>query len=170
MENYVKALLYAYPFLERTIETYGQHVRNKARLSYDGQVATETLVQYLAEEILRKRRLEWLQTSLKEIIQSLSEKERFFIEVYFFGEWKKISRLKEALFQEKKRKNFGKTAMRAFREQTYGIIKELLNKKGVTKTLFFEELIKIEIIQYIYARLKKKSQEHSFKEKAIKET
>ena len=152
MENYVKTLLFAYPFLERSIDTCAHHIQNKARLSYNGQIDTEKLVGYLAEEILRKRRMEWLQKCLNETLQALTKKERLLIEVYFFRDWKKIPILKEILVREKKGKAIGRKTMQLIKERTYQKIGECLSEKGVTKELFFKELVKMDVIQYIYNR------------------
>ena len=54
MENYVKAVLYVYPRLERLEKDCEEHIRNRAFMSYDYRTTTERLSEELAEEIIRK--------------------------------------------------------------------------------------------------------------------
>lgn len=60
LENYLKAALYVYPRLERIERDWEEHIKNKAFMSYDYRVTTEKLSVYLAEEILRKEKIEKL--------------------------------------------------------------------------------------------------------------
>ena len=54
LENYVKAVLYVYPRLERLEKDCEEHIRNRAFMSYDYRTTTERLSEELAEEIIRK--------------------------------------------------------------------------------------------------------------------
>ena len=156
MENYVKALLYAYPFIERAKESYTQHVRSKALLSCDGRMATEKLVEYLVEEILRKRRLEWLEQRINWVLEELSERERMLIEICFFGERKKLPILKEMLKNSGYVKRFGPIATKMFRLRTFRKTANLMEKHGITEKRFHNFLKHIDVIEFIYERMKEK--------------
>ena len=93
MENYVKAVLHSYPYLKMTKDAYMQHVKNKALLSCDGRMNTEKLAEHLAEEILRKRRLEWLEDAIEKALSNLNDLERGLVGIRFFGEKRKIEPL-----------------------------------------------------------------------------
>ena len=56
MEKYLKAVLYAYPFLETVEQDYDEHIKNKAVLSYRGDKSAEELAVYIAGEIIRRDR------------------------------------------------------------------------------------------------------------------
>ncbi len=85
MKNYAKTILYAYPFLETVGEDYEEHIRNKAVLSYDSRWQAERLTEYLAEEILRMRRLEWLKGKVEEALSRLTDGERELVALRYFG-------------------------------------------------------------------------------------
>ena len=71
MENYLKAVLYAYPLLKTVGEDYAEHIRNKAVLSYHSPRTTEELAEYLAEEILRKNDLLMLRGVIEKTVEKL---------------------------------------------------------------------------------------------------
>ena len=75
MENCVKAILYTYPKLKAMEEDYGQHIENKAVLSYRYRGDPCELAEYIAGEILKKRRLAWLKNKLDCLFDQLSEEE-----------------------------------------------------------------------------------------------
>ena len=54
LEEFVKAVLYAFPVLEEMEEEYETHIRNKAVLSYKSQLPTEELAEYIVKEIIEK--------------------------------------------------------------------------------------------------------------------
>ena len=85
MENYAKVILYTYPLLKTIGKDYADHIRNKALLSYDSAWDTERLTEYLAEEILRKERLEWLCGVVEETLLGLSDLERDLVAIRYFG-------------------------------------------------------------------------------------
>ena len=85
MENYIKAVLYAYPLLKTVGEDYAEHIKNKAVLSYHTPRGTQRLAEYLAEEILRKNCLLWLRDVIEKTLAKLSELERQLIEMRYFG-------------------------------------------------------------------------------------
>ncbi len=59
-------------------------------LSYNSAWDTEKLTEYLAEEILRKGRLEWLKGAVEEVLAQLSALERELVAVRYFGKRNKI--------------------------------------------------------------------------------
>lgn len=84
LENYLKAALYVYPRLERIERDWEEHIKNKAFMSYDYRVTTEKLSVYLAEEILRKEKIEKLRNTIDEALERLTEEERFLLELRYF--------------------------------------------------------------------------------------
>ena len=75
MENYLKVALYVYPKLERIERDCEEHIRNKAFMSYDYRETTENLSVYLAEEILKKEKIETLRNTIDEALERLTEEE-----------------------------------------------------------------------------------------------
>ena len=85
MENYIKAVLYAYPYLQETTRAYQAHIKTQALFSCDGKMGVEKLAEYLAEEILRKRRLLWVKETVEGVLDACNGWERAMVEVLFFG-------------------------------------------------------------------------------------
>ncbi len=141
MENYVKASLRVYPLLELTQDAYEQHIRNKALLSCNGRMNTEDLALYLAEQILHKRRLLWLQGVIEGALDALSEEERALVGAAFFGE-------KRAAILE------GWSDSKRLRLQTrcFTRLEWMLKRSGLTKKYFEEALVKIEVVRKSYKR------------------
>lgn len=106
MENYAKAVLYAYPLLKTVGDDYAVHIRNKAVLSYDSNLTTERLAEYLAGEIIEKERLEWLKGVLDGVMSKLTEEERTLTEIRYFGQTNKLRDFLKN--QADKRKDGGK--------------------------------------------------------------
>ena len=145
MENYVKTVLYAYPYLDTVGEDYAQHIKNKALLSYDSRMNAERLAEYLAEEILHKERLEWLKTVVEEILGRLDRLERRLIGVYFFGE-----NYDGVLQEEETLKTWSVRKQQRYRKKLGEKVAEMLRMAGLTKYTFDEELVSIEIIGKIH--------------------
>ena len=101
LENYAKVILYTYPLLKTIEKDYADHIRNKALLSYNGVWDTERLTEYLAGEILRKERLEWLRSVVEEALSELSDLERDLIAIRYFGKRNRLRRV-VALAEDKK--------------------------------------------------------------------
>jgi hypothetical protein len=154
LENYVKAVLHAYPFLKMEKEAYVQHVKNKALLSCDGRVNTEKLVEHLAEEILHKRRLEWLEEVLEQALSSLGEPERGLVGIRFFGEKRSLEGIWQAVEERYKTKTMGRRRRMRFWEQTLDKLDLALRKAGVTQKCFDEELLDLAIVKRIYKRVR----------------
>ena len=158
MENYVKAVLHAYPFLKMEREAYIEHVKNKALLSCDGRVNTEKLVEHLAEEILHKRRLEWLEEALEKALSTLNEIERGLVGIRFFGEKRNLKSIWQALEEHYKPKTLGRRKRIRFWEQTLDKLDVALRKAGVTQKCFEEELLDLAIMKRIYKRVMNKGE------------
>ena len=92
MEKYTKAVLYVYPLLATVGKDYEEHIRNKALLSYDSKTNAESLIEYIAEEIICKERLEWLKSIVEEVLEKLSDTERALIAIRYFGKSRKLCR------------------------------------------------------------------------------
>ena len=155
MENYIRAVLYAYPYLETVGEDYAQHIKNKALLSYDSRMDVERLTEYLAEEILHKECLEWLKTVMDETFARLNELERKLLGMHFFGEKYDV----ENLGEKYDFKSWSVRKQVRFKEETYKKVGKMLNAAGLTKKTFEEELHTIEMIGKIYNRLLRKQKE-----------
>ncbi len=143
MENYLKTVLYAYPLLKTVGEDYGQHILNKAVLSYDGRWDTLRLAEHLAEEILQKNRLEWLKSVVERVLDKLTAWERELIAFRYFG---------------KKRKRCENGGGSAWNDRKYFRMQQRVGEKvaallasaGITERKFFDELIPIEMIAKVH--------------------
>ena len=149
MENYIKAVLCAYPFLATAREDYAQHIKNKALLSYESRMDVEKLTEYLVEEILHKERLEWLKGVMEEVFSRLSKIERALLGVYFFGERSG----EKSLFEESEYGSWKAGKQTSFKEKLYEKVGVMLRVNGLTKQTFEEELLGIELIRKIYNQI-----------------
>ena len=157
MEEYVQTLLYVYPRLGEITKDYGEHVENKAVLSCDGKMATDRLIEYLAKEILEKRKLESLSALLDDVVDGLSEKEKFLLELRYFRRRQRLrsgarvfrgklgSRRSYPRVQEKLLKKFG----------------ERLRLCGVSEKRFLAEYALIPCIGVVYRRLVERERQSS---------
>ena len=144
LENYAKAVLYAYPLLQTVGQDYQIHIRNKAVLSYRNSTDAESLAEYLAGEILNMRRLEWLKGRVELILDKLNEEERTLLSIRYFGKGKKM----KGLLEDGKR----------WSERNYFRRQNRLSEKvgamlcvfGVTKELFVNEFAGLELFKKIY--------------------
>lgn len=68
---------------------------------------TEKLVEHLAEEILHKRRLEWLEEALEKALSTLGEPERGLVGIRFFGEKRNLEGIWQAVEERYKTKTLG---------------------------------------------------------------
>ena len=148
MENYIKAVLYAYPLLKTVGEDYAEHIKNKAVLSYDSPRGTQRLAEYLAEEILRKNCLLWLKEVIEKTLDKLSDLEKTLIGMRYFGKKRKIPLTYK-----------GKDGVdKPWSERKYFRCQQKLGEKvggmlavaGITKTWFDKNLLGIELIAKIY--------------------
>ncbi|MBQ8296108.1 MAG: hypothetical protein IJX87_06750 [Clostridia bacterium] len=161
MENYVKVVLCAYPLLRTVGQDYAEHIRNKALLSYVSAQSTERLAEYLAEEILRKQKLEQLKELLDRVLMKLSEVERTLIEIRYFGK----KRVKE-LLRSKGVKSEERAALigseRSYFRQLRRVVAKvggMLAKEGLTKEVYMAEYADIDIIRKIHIFVEKRDGE-----------
>ena len=89
MENYVKAVLYAYPTLEKMEQAYTVHIRNMAVLSYRQDLPAVAMAGKIVGQILQKRKLAWLKALVEKSVRRLSDEEKEIVARSF--RWKKQS-------------------------------------------------------------------------------
>ena len=171
MENCVKTILYTYPKLKTLEEDYGQHIENKAVLSHRYHGDPCELVEYIAGEILKKRKLEWLKKELDCLFDKLSEEEYLLLSIRYFG---KISRAKN----EGKKLDGAKEFLEKYHwsERSYyrkqgRVLKKMgaeINRIGITKEVFEKEYLQFEFFKMVYRFLKaKKKKMDTPRERAI---
>ncbi len=155
LENYAKAVLYAYPLLETVEKDYEEHIYNKAILSYRSEKRAEELAEYIAGEILEQRKLSWLKNLLKKALRGLSETEMAFLDVRYFGKSKKIKR--PVAVQRQKDGELSRS--KYFREQRRlgNKMGERLVALGLSKEVFEREFEKMKLFQDILKRMDKQS-------------
>lgn len=148
LENYIKAVLYGYPTLLTVSEEYGTHIRNRAILSYKSRLNAEGLAEYLAEEILRKKRLEWLRDRIEAVLEKLDEEERALVEIRYFGRRKRLSVLLPKKDSAEVRRYFR-------RQQRLGQkLSGMLRVAGVTEEVFLKEYAPLEEFKKIWRFVK----------------
>lgn len=153
MENYIKAVLYAYPLLKNVGEDYAEHIKNKAVLSYKSNKTAEALAEYLAGEILYKNRLVWLREVVKNTVDRLSENERTLLAIRYFGKKRKAS---EGIQFGNDRKYF--RIQQRLGEKVAG----MLRVAGITKDLFEKEFAEIEIFKKICKHMERLEQKRNY--------
>ena len=84
MENYAKAVLYAYPLLKNVGREYDEYIRNKALLSYRSASPAWALAETIAEQIVEKQKLEWLKERVEKVLARLDDTERTLLAVRYF--------------------------------------------------------------------------------------
>ena len=140
---------------------YEDHIRNKALLSYDTRVNAERLVEYIAEEIICKERLEWLKSIVSEVFGKLSETEKALIAIRYFGKSKKRylagvkPRMKKGEISQKKLTFSDRTY---FRMQQRLLVKvgAMLKAAGLSEERYFEWFAEMEIFKRVERALKRR--------------
>ena len=148
MKNYVKAVLYAYPTLKGIGAEYQTHIQNKAVLSYRSDLPALALVEYLASEIVYKRKLEWLCLEIEKVLGKLSLTERTLIAVRYFGVGKRKKPLSKATNELPSRAECGSwSESRYFRTQRklYKKVEAMLRVAGVTEEVFDRDFAALDI-------------------------
>ncbi len=150
MENYVKEILFGYPLLRTVGKDYEIHIRNKAILSHGGNALR--LAEYLAAEILEMRRLEELQSIVKDILGTLREEERALLEIRYFG---KRNRMRGFLKKRIERGEKPWSTGTYFRRQRAvgNKVGEMLRLRGITQEKFEREFASVDIFRKIRALL-----------------
>ncbi|MBQ8320347.1 MAG: hypothetical protein IJX81_05650 [Clostridia bacterium] len=157
--NYVKAALFAYPQLGRIGKGYEEHIANKAILSYDGRVATEKLMVYLAGEIQEKRAIERLKALLDKSFVDLSLEERLLLDVRYFGKGNEVKRIFAAIKAGLATPEYA--AIPLWSERTYfrkqaRLLKKIalrLKTQGVDEKEFLENYAQLDGVGHIYRYL-----------------
>ena len=171
MENCVKAILYTYPKLKILEEDYGQHIENKAVLSYKYMGDPCALAEYIASEICKKRKLAWLKEELDQVFDKLSEEEYLLLSIRYFG---KISRAKN----ERSRMESAKELLEKYHwsERSYyrkqnRVLKKMvaeINRIGINKEVFEKEYLEFEFLRAVYRFLNaSKKKINTSRERAI---
>ena len=149
MKNYAKVIMYVYPLLGTVEKDYEEHIRNKALLSYDNTTTARRLAEYLAEEILCMRKLEWLKGKVEELLNALSDEERTLVCIRYFGQRKKI----KALRGERANGEKGAFSERSYfrRQARLGQkLGALLEKAGLSEEVYKRELVGVDIVKKIH--------------------
>ena len=168
MENCVKAILYTYPKLKAIERDYGEHIENKAVLSYRFKGAAENLVEELAEQVLRKRRLAKLKEDLDKLFAELSEEERLLLEIRYFGKIRKAKEegrqgkredFAEAKEAEEKRAAIARMnwSERSYYRKQNRLLKKIVsafNRLGLTKEVLEKEYLQYEFLRAVYRFLR----------------
>ena len=152
MENYAKVILYAYPLLKTVGEDYAAHIRNKAVLSYESNLTTEQLAEYLAQEIICKNKLEWLKGTVERLIAKLSDEERTLLEIRYFGKTKKLRDFLKGQAQKRKAGGKGCSERMYFRRQSRlaDKIGAMLFYAGVTQAVYDADFKHLDIFRKIH--------------------
>ena len=147
LENYVKAVLYAYPLLKTVEEDYAQHIENKAVLSYRSNKTAEEVAYAIVSEIMEERNLLWLKSLIEQTLQKFTEAERLLISVRSFGKERKIKRplLRETYGAWSERKYFRDQA------RIGGRFERFLRGAGLTKELFERDFAELPFFKKIYS-------------------
>lgn len=147
MENYVKTVLYAYPLLKTVGEDYAEHIKNKAVLSYNSPKDTQSLAEYLAEEILRKNCLLWLKEVIEKTVDKLNAIDRSLVEMRYFGKKRKIPMQKG---KDGENEPWSERKYFRYQQRLGERLSGMLTVAGVTKEVFETQLLGVELIKKIH--------------------
>lgn len=156
MKNYVKIILHAYPFLKTVEEDYEEHIKNRALLSYDGRWTAEQTAEYLVNEILNMRRLEWLKRKIERVLDKLTDVERTLVEIRYFGKTRKLKSFLEKEKNPLSKRRWTERGYFRFQERLGNKIASLLILEGLTEERFERELAPIDVIEKIAQRVKRR--------------
>lgn len=148
LENYAKVVLYTYPLLETVEKDYEEHIRNRAVLSYKSRLSAEELAEYLAEEILRKEKLEWLRSVVEGVLKKLSDLERALLAIRYFGKTRAAKNFTAAVAGR----------VTAWSEREYFRRQKRLSEKvgamlrcaGMTKEKYLTEFAELELFKKVH--------------------
>ena len=147
MENYVKVVLYAYPILKNVGQDYQAHIQNKAILSYRSDALAEKLVEYIAEEIINKRKLEWLKDAVEAVLERLDTMEKTLVAIRYFQKERAIKRKPLSVENAP-----SWSASTYFRKQNRlgEKVGAMLREYGVSKEVFEADFASMDIFRKIY--------------------
>ena len=138
-------ILYAYPLLKTVGKDYADHIQNKAVLSYDSAWDTERLTEYLAEEIFRKNRLEWLRSIVEEVLEELTDFEKDLVAIRYFGK----KHLLQTLRENAEGKRWNERAYFRRQQRLAEKLSGMLHKKGITEEVFLRDFATLDIFEKI---------------------
>lgn len=162
LEEFVKAVLYAFPVLEEMEEEYETHIRNKAVLSYKSQLPTEELAEYIVKEIIEKQRMQWLKRTVGGVLDRLNDLEKTLIAVRYFGKKRKWKdRPQIALFDDWSESKYFRTQQRLGEK-----VAAMLKSAGVTQALFEGWFLPTELFTCIHKYLTRAEQKGLKREKS----
>lgn len=151
LKTYVKAVLYTYPLLKTVGRDYEEHIRNKALLSYDSSICAEKLVEYIAEEILCKEKLEWLKELVESVLSRLSDEEKALMEIRYFGRPKKIRSFARIKAEDTTRNKKTWSERMYFRRQNrlYEKVAAMLKAAGLTEECYKKEFSEMDLFKKV---------------------
>ena len=168
LENCVKAILYTYPKLKSIERDYGEHIENRAVLSYKFKGAAESLVEELAEDVLRRRKLAKLKEELDKLFAGFSEEERLLLQIRYFGKIRKAKEegrtrkredFPEAKAAEEKREIIGQLnwSERSYYRKQNKLFKKIVAafvRLGLTKEVLEKDYLQYEFLRVVYRFLR----------------
>ena len=157
MEDYVKAVLYAYPLLKNMGREYDEYIRNKALLSYRSAAPTWHLAETIAEQIVEKQRLEWLKERVERVFARLDERERTLLAVRYFrgggrADGLTIKKTSDGTDEKVRAEIAAWSERKYFRQQSRLADKvgAMLCGMGITKETFEREYAPLDTFRKIY--------------------
>ena len=167
MNTYVKAVLYAYPFLKTVEEDYEEHIKNRALLSYRSNKTAEERACAIAEDILEKDKLVRLKGQIESVLERLSDVERMLVGVRYFGKKRKIKRPIEPK-SERTSRYCDWSERKYFREQSRLVqkLRALFVEVGLTENGFEKELAHTELFEKICRYVEERNTKISREERA----
>ena len=150
MKKYVKIILHAYPFLKTIEKDYEEHIRNRALLSYEERWTAQQTAEYLAEEILNMRRLEWLKDRIEKMLSRLTDVERALTEIRYFGKGRRLKSFLEKQKNPLTKRGWTERSYFRYQERLGEKLSSLLVLNGVTEEVYERELAPIDVIQKIF--------------------
>ena len=151
-------MLYAYPYLKSVEEDYGEHIKNRALLSYRSNKTAEELACAIAEDILEKNRFIKLKEQVESVLDKLSEVEKILVGARYFGKRKKLN----SAFVGKNTGKYGEWSERKyFRVQSRLVdkLRCLFVGVGLTKERFEKDFAHTELFEKICRQLDSKRAE-----------
>ncbi|MDD6994597.1 MAG: hypothetical protein SPH68_03535 [Candidatus Borkfalkiaceae bacterium] len=145
--DYIKTALYVYPALKAAAKEVSEHVQRKACLSYGDRRSCEALAEYLLQQLDTKERLETLFYTIGNALDKLSAREKFLLQVrYFGGKHKVIS----AYSDEELQKLCG--SRRSYYRRQEKLVKKIGERfmaGGLNEENFYREYGSIELIRRV---------------------
>lgn len=156
LEKYAKIVLYTYPLLATVEEDYIEHIKNRAILSYRDRNSALQLAEYLAREIVEKRNLEWLKSTIKKVVGQLSDVERALTEARYF---KRKSIQQKAVLLEKAQGRLGSRSQYFRLQSRLGDkLGAMLQSAGLTKEVYESTFAGMEIFRWAKRLVERKEE------------